>query len=121
MKAKSFHAHIVDPHMTGLLHEDKFNVRDLLEPAIFERLPWAYVMCKCAQILIGDRHWPSQETVHRNWPFKVLGRIYGHSYLGHKFCQKKQLFTVCQQGSIKSLQGDDRLSQWSQLCHRKVT
>ena len=51
----------------------------------------------------------------------VLGRIYGRSYLGHKFSQKKQVFTVCQQGSIKSLQGDDRLSQWSQLCHKKVT
>ena len=37
------------------------------------------------------------------------------------FAKKKQLFTVCQQGSIKSLKGDDRLSQWSQLCHMKVT
>ena len=43
-------------YMTGLLHEGKFNVRDLLEPAIFDSLPWAYVMCNWAQILIGDRH-----------------------------------------------------------------
>ena len=43
-------------HMTGLLHEGKFHVGDLLEPAIFDSLPWAYVMCNWAQILIGDRH-----------------------------------------------------------------
>ena len=28
---------------------------------------------------------------------------------------------MCQQGSIKCLLGDDSLSQWSQLCHKKVT
>ena len=39
-----------------LEHEIKFHVRDLLEPAIFDSLPWAYVMCNWAQILIGDRH-----------------------------------------------------------------
>ena len=49
-----------DSYMAGLLHEGKFNVRDLLEPAIFDSLPWAYVMCNWAQILIGDRHWSSQ-------------------------------------------------------------
>ena len=47
-------------YMTGLLHEGKFHVRDLLEPAIFDSLPWAYVMCNWAQILIGDRHWPRE-------------------------------------------------------------
>ena len=31
--------------MTGLLHEGIFNVQDLLQPAIFGSLPWAYVMC----------------------------------------------------------------------------
>ena len=47
-------------YMTGLLHEGKFNVRDLLEPAIFDSLPWAYVMCNWAQILLHRRHGPSQ-------------------------------------------------------------
>ena len=47
-------------HMTGLLHEGKFHVQDLLEPAIFGSLPWAYVMCNWAQILLHRRHWPSQ-------------------------------------------------------------
>ena len=28
-------------HMTGLLHEGIFHVQGLLEPAIYERLPWA--------------------------------------------------------------------------------
>ena len=43
-------------HMTGLLHEGKFHVRDLLEPAIFGSLHWAYVMCNWAQILLHMRH-----------------------------------------------------------------
>ena len=43
-------------YMTGLLHEGKFHVGDLREPAIFESLPWAYVMCNWAQILVGERH-----------------------------------------------------------------
>ena len=43
-------------YMTGLLHEGIFHVRDLLQPAIFESLPWAYVMCNWAQILICQRH-----------------------------------------------------------------
>ena len=43
-------------YMTGLLHEGKFHVRDLLEPAIFGSLPWAYVMCNRAQILLHRRH-----------------------------------------------------------------
>ena len=43
-------------HMTELLHEGKFHVRDLLKLAIFGSLPWDYVMCKCAQILICWRH-----------------------------------------------------------------
>ena len=43
-------------YMTGLLHEGKFHVRDLLEPAIFGSLPWAYVMCNWAQILLHWRH-----------------------------------------------------------------
>ena len=47
-------------YMTGLLHEGKFHVRNLLEPAIFDSLPWAYVMCNWAQILLHMRHWPSQ-------------------------------------------------------------
>ena len=42
--------------MTWLLHEGIFHVRDLLQPAIFESLPWAYVMCNWAQILICQRH-----------------------------------------------------------------
>ena len=32
-------------HMTGLLHEGIFHVQDLLQPAICESSPWAYVMC----------------------------------------------------------------------------
>ena len=43
-------------YLTGLLHEGKFHVRDLLEPAIFDSLPWAYVMCNWAQILLHRRH-----------------------------------------------------------------
>ena len=43
-------------YMTGLLHEGNFHVRDLLEPAIFGSLPWAYVMCNWAQILLHRRH-----------------------------------------------------------------
>ena len=52
----SLECYKISRYMTGLLHEGKFNVRDLLEPAIFDSLPWAYVMCNWAQILIGDRH-----------------------------------------------------------------
>ena len=56
--------HYINPHknftqptyMTGLLHEGKFHVGDLLEPAIFDSLPWAYVMCNWAQILLHRRH-----------------------------------------------------------------
>ena len=47
-------------HMTGLLHEGIFHVRGLIKPVIFGSLPWAYVMCNWAQILICQRHWPSQ-------------------------------------------------------------
>ena len=43
-------------HMTGLLHEGIFQVRGLIKPAIFGSLPWAYVMCNWAQILIYGRH-----------------------------------------------------------------
>ena len=43
-------------YMTGLLHEDIFNVGGLIKPAIFGSLPWAYVMCNWAQILIYGRH-----------------------------------------------------------------
>ena len=47
-------------YMTGLLHEGKFHVGDLLKPAIFDSLPWAYVMCNWAQILLHRRHWPRE-------------------------------------------------------------
>ena len=43
-------------YMTGLLHEDIFNVGGLIKPAIFGSLPCAYVMCNWAQILICLRH-----------------------------------------------------------------
>ena len=43
-------------YMTGLLHEGIFHVRGLCEPAIFDSLPWAYVMCNWAQILVHRRH-----------------------------------------------------------------
>ena len=46
--------------MTVLLHEGISNVEGVLKPAIFESLPWAYMMCKCAQILEGERHWPTE-------------------------------------------------------------
>ena len=42
-------------YMTGLLHEGIFNVQGLTEPAIFGSSPWAYVMCKWAEILICGR------------------------------------------------------------------
>ena len=42
--------------MTGLLHEGIFNVEGVLKPVNFDSLSWAYMMCKCAQILIGERH-----------------------------------------------------------------
>ena len=38
--------------MTGLLHEGIFLVQGLIKPAIFGGLPWAYVMCNWAEILI---------------------------------------------------------------------
>ena len=71
--------------MTGLLHEGIFHVQGLIKPANFEGSPWAYVMCNWAQILICWRHW---STEYRKWPFLVLGQIYGHSDLGHKFGHK---------------------------------
>ena len=43
-------------YITGLLHKGIFHVGGLCEPAIFESLPWAYVMCNGAQILINRRH-----------------------------------------------------------------
>ena len=55
--------------MTGLLHEGIFNVEGVLKPAIFESLPWAYMMCKCAQILIGQRHWPTELGICHLWPW----------------------------------------------------
>ena len=52
--------HLIHVHMTGLLHEGIFYVQDLLQPAIFDSSPWAYVMCNWAEILICGRDWPSQ-------------------------------------------------------------
>ena len=43
-------------HMTWLLHEGIFHVGGLIKPAIFGSLPWAYVMCNLAEILICGRH-----------------------------------------------------------------
>ena len=43
------------PYMTGLLHEGIFYVGGLIKPAIFGSSPWAYVMCKWAEILICGR------------------------------------------------------------------
>ena len=60
-QSSMFQAHwIYIIHMTGLLHEGIFHVQDLLQPAIFESSPWAYVMCNWAQILIRLRHWPTE-------------------------------------------------------------
>ena len=39
-------------YIIELLHEGKFHVGDLCEPAIFDSFPWAYVMCNWAQILL---------------------------------------------------------------------
>ena len=47
-------------HMTGLLHEGIFHVAGLIKPAIFGSLPWAYVICNWAQILISLRRWPTE-------------------------------------------------------------
>ena len=41
-----------ESYMTGLLHKGKIHVGDLCEPAIYDSLPWAYVMCNWAQILL---------------------------------------------------------------------
>ena len=46
--------------MTRLLHEGIFHVGGLIKHAIFDSLPWAYVMCNWAQILVWWRHWPRQ-------------------------------------------------------------
>ena len=46
----------ISTHMTGLLHEGIFHVGGLIKPAIFDSLPWAYVMCNWAQILVWWRH-----------------------------------------------------------------
>ena len=43
-------------YMTGLLHDGIFNVGGLIKHAIFDSLPWAYVMCNWAQILVWWRH-----------------------------------------------------------------
>ena len=75
-------------YMTWLLHEGIFHVEGVLKPAIFRGLPRAYVMCNWAQILICWRRWLTEKTGHRNWPFMVLGEIYGCSDLGHKFGHK---------------------------------
>ena len=50
------HIENVDTYMTGLLHEGIFHVGGLIKPAIFGSLPWAYVMCNWAEILICGRH-----------------------------------------------------------------
>ena len=52
----AYHKNLQYIHMTGLLREGIFHVQDLLQPAIFESLPWAYVMCNWAQILVWWRH-----------------------------------------------------------------
>ena len=41
-----------------------------------------------AKILIWRNQTLGKLTGQRNWPIMVLGRIYGHSNFGHKFCQK---------------------------------
>ena len=46
----------ISKYMTGLLHEGIFHVGGLIKPAIFDSLPWAYVICYWAQILICLRH-----------------------------------------------------------------
>ena len=53
--------------MTGLLHEGIFHVEGVIKPANFDSLPWAYMMCKCAQILIGERHWPTELGIGHLW------------------------------------------------------
>ena len=53
--------------MTGLLHEGIFHVGGLIKPVIFDSLPWAYMMCKCAQILIGERHWLTELGIGHLW------------------------------------------------------
>ena len=53
--------------MTWLLHEGIFHVEGVLKPAIFESLPWAYMRCKCPQILIGERHWPTELGICHLW------------------------------------------------------
>ena len=85
LREGSFAALLLSAYMTGLLHEGIFHVQGLIKPANFEGSPWAYVMCNWAQILICWRHW---STEYRKWPFLVLGQIYGHSDLGHKFGHK---------------------------------
>ena len=44
-----------------------FHVEGVLKPTIFESLPWAYMSCKCPQILIGERHWPTELGIGHLW------------------------------------------------------
>ena len=53
--------------MTGLLHEGIFHIEGVIKPANFDSLPWAYMMCKCAQILIGERHWLTELGIGHLW------------------------------------------------------
>ena len=67
--------------MTGLLHEGTFHVGGLIKPAIFDSLPWAYVMCNWAQILIGDRaliwYWDHLKNFFAEIPQGPLGMSIG--------------------------------------------
>ena len=53
--------------MTWLLHEGIFHVEGVLKPAIFESLPWAYMRCKCPQILMV------RDTGPQSWEFAIYG------------------------------------------------
>ena len=53
----------------------------------FSCLSWASIMCNRAEILICWSLTLLEYTGQRNWPFMVLGQIYGRSNFDHKFCQ----------------------------------
>ena len=53
----------------------------------FSYLSWASIKCNWAGILICWCQSLQEYTGQRNWPFMVLGQIYGRSDFEHKFCQ----------------------------------
>ena len=84
---KSFSPISYVTHIRGPPEEPHLAWVDVIFLGDFSCLSWASIMCNQAEILICWSLTLLEYTGQRNWPFMVLGQIYGRSNFGHKFYQ----------------------------------